>query len=86
MAIVFADVALPKVSRTVESKYPFGQLVAGGQPLIENEVVDPHKVKSRMSSALVAFKKRTGDNGKYSVRVFKQEDGTDAVGVWKLVK
>lgn len=83
MSLVLKSVSLPKTSRTVVSKYTFDQLTVGGPALIETDVVDANKSASKISSALVAYRKRTQDKSKFAVRIFKQEDGTDAVGVWK---
>lgn len=84
MSIEFKNVSLPKSSRTVSSKYQFGQLVVGGPAMLETEVVNVDKAHSKLTSALVAYRQRTGDKSKFTVRAFKQEDGTDAIGVWKL--
>lgn len=86
MSLVFADVALPKTSRTVTSKYAFEKLTVGGPALVEGEVLDAQKAASKLTSALVAYRKRTGDKSKFSVRMFKQADGTDAVGCWKIAE
>lgn len=84
MSLSFANVALPKSARTVESKYAFGALVVGGPALVEAQVVNQTKALSRLTSALVAYRKRTGDKSKFSVRPLKNADGTDAVGCWKV--
>lgn len=84
MSISLENIAIPKTARTVESKYPFGQLTVGGPALTDKDVIDVHKAKSRMSSALVAYKKRTGDKSKFSVRTVKADNGTDMVCVWKV--
>lgn len=84
MSITFADQPLPKTARTVESKYAFDKLVVGGQALADTSVVNVKKATSRMTSALAAYRKRTGDKSRFSVRPFKNEDGSDAVGVWKV--
>lgn len=84
MSLALENIAIPKTSRTVESKYPFAQLTVGGAAIVDKDVIDVHKAKSRMSSALVAYKKRTGDKSKFSVRAVKAEDGTDLVAVWKV--
>jgi hypothetical protein len=83
MSIELKQIALPKTTRLVASKYNFGSLAVGGPALVDDEVIDRAKAQSRITSALVAYRARTGDKSKFSVRVFKQEDGTDAVGVWK---
>lgn len=84
MTIQFAAIPVPASTRNVESKYKFEQLTVNGPAMVETEVVDAEKVHSKLTSALVAYRQRTGDKSKFTVRVFKQADGTDAVGVWKL--
>lgn len=83
MSITFANQPLPTTSRTVESKYAFEKLTVGGPALANTDVVDVKKATSRMTSALAAYRKRTSDKSRFSVRPYKQEDGSDAVGVWK---
>jgi hypothetical protein len=83
MTLALVNVAIPKTSRTVSSKYLFGDLTVGGPAMVESDVVDTKKAQSKMTSALVAYRARTGDKSKYSVRTFKAEDGTDRIGVWK---
>lgn len=83
MSIELKTVEFPKSARAVTSKYPFADLVVGGPAIIDTEVVDRAKAQSRMTSALVAYRKRSKDTSTFKVRTFKQEDGTDAVGVWK---
>lgn len=84
MSLVLQNVALPKTSRTTSSKYNFAGLTVGGPALVETEVVDVKKASSKLASALVAYRKRTGDKSKFTIRVFPQADGSDAVGCWKL--
>ena len=84
MSITLQNVAIPKTSRTVSSKYAFGSLTVGGPALVENEVIDPKKAQSKITSALVAYRNRTGDKSKFTVRVFKNEDGSDSIGCWKV--
>ena len=84
MSIELVQMSIPKTTRAVTSKYPFGSLTVGGPAIIDTEVVDRAKAQSRITSALVAYRARTGDKSRFSVRTFKQEDGTDAVGVWKI--
>lgn len=83
MSITLQNVAIPKTSRVTSSKYAFGQLTVGGPALVENEVINSKKAQSKITSALVAYRNRTGDKSKFTVRVFKNEDGTDSVGCWK---
>ena len=84
MSLAFVNVPMPKSARTVTSKYAFGDLTIGGPALLENEVVNVEKAKSKLTSALVAYRGRTGDRSKFSIRPMKNEDGTDAVGCWKI--
>jgi hypothetical protein len=86
MSLSLMSVAIPKTSRTTSSKYAFDQLTVGGAALVESDVVDAKKAASKINSALIAYRKRTGDKSKFSVRVFKQADGTDAVGAWKTAE
>lgn len=84
MAITLKSIPIPKTSRTVESKYGFGALTVGGPALVEDGVINVKKAQSRMTSALVAYRARSGSKAKFSVRTFTNEDGSDAVGVWKV--
>lgn len=84
MTLEFKTVDMPKTTRRVTSKYKFGELVVGGPSLTETEVIDAKKASSKITSALVAYRARTGDGSKFSVRTYTQEDGTQAVGVWKV--
>lgn len=86
MSIELVNISIPKTSRTVSSKYKFQDLVVGGPAMVETDVIDPKKAQSKMTSALVAYRSRSGDRAKYSVRTFKAEDGTDRVGVWKTAE
>lgn len=65
------------------SQYDFGSLTVGGPALVETSVVDADKAHSRVSSALTAYRKRSGDKSKFTVRV-TQLEGKDVIGVWKL--
>lgn len=84
MSLEFVNVPMPKSARTVESKYKFDQLTVGGPGLVETEVLNVEKSKSKLTSALVAYRGRTGDKSKFSIRPIKNADGTDAVGCWKI--
>lgn len=85
MSITFENIALPAQTRTgTASKYDFASLTVGGPAIVENEVVNASKVASRMQSAVVAYRKRTGDKSKFSVRIFNAADGAQRVGVWKV--
>lgn len=80
--ITLQNVALPKITRATTTKYPFAELTVGG-PAIVMEVLDAKKGVSKLTSALVAYRARSGDQAKYTVRAFKAEDGTDRIGCWK---
>lgn len=84
MSLTFANVPMPKSARTVTSKYNFGELTVGGPALVENEVLNVDKAKSKLTSALVAYRGRAGDKSKFSIRAIKNADGTDAVACWKI--
>jgi hypothetical protein len=84
MSLEFVNIPMPKSARTVESKYKFDQLTVGGMPLVETEVLNVEKAKSKLTSALVAYRGRTGSKDKFSIRAVKNADGTDAVGCWKI--
>lgn len=84
MSLNLRAISIPKTSRTVASKYNFGALVVGGPALVEDEVVNAKKAQSRMASALVAYRARTGDTSKFIVRIVKDEaTGVESVAVWK---
>lgn len=85
MSVKLLNVAMPTIFRAGGgSKYDFGSLTVGGPALVEDEVVNVEKVASRLHSALVAYRKRTGDTSKFSVRTFKNDAGQDCVGAWKV--
>lgn len=88
MSIVTQVAKMPALVRmsVKGSKYDFSALVAGsGEAVLETEVVDAAKVQARLTSALSAYKKRTGDKSKFTVRPVPGDNGTIvAVGVWKL--
>ena len=65
------------------SQYNFAKLVVGGDALVDTDVIDTAKAHSRVSSALTAYKKRTGDKSKFTVRVTKV-GGKDVIAVWKI--
>ncbi len=82
----FVSIPVPATARTVESKYDFHTLVVNGPALAVTDILNVDKAKSRMNSALVAYRQRTGDKSKFTIRPFKNEDGTDAVGCWKIAE
>lgn len=83
--LAFMDIPMPALKRFSKkgSIYDFASLEVGGQGLIDSDVVDAKKAHSRVSSALTAYKKRTSDAGKFTVRLV-EIDGQQAVGVWRL--
>ena len=83
MSIEFKNVPMPSTVRNTTSKYDFAALTVGGPAMLETEVVNVDKAKSKLTSALVAYRGRTKDKSKFSVRSFKNEAGQDVVGVWK---
>jgi hypothetical protein len=80
--IALAIPALTRFSKT-GSQYEFDKLTVGGPALVEADFVDAKKAHSRVSSALTAYRKRTGDESKFTVRVAKLDD-REIIGVWKL--
>lgn len=65
------------------SQYDFASLTVGGNALVDTDVTDTAKAHSRVSSALTAYKKRTGDKSVFTVRVTKVDD-KDVIAVWKI--
>ena len=86
MAATKSNFSLPAMRRATSkaSQYDFASLRAGTDDcIVETDVVKASTVHGRLTSAVVAYRKRTGDKSKFTVRTF-QIDGKDAVGVWKL--
>jgi hypothetical protein len=83
--LISMPLPIPALTRfsTKGSQYDFSSLVVGGNALIDVDVVDASKAHSRVSSALTAYKKRTGDKSKFTVRITKV-DGKDVIAVWKI--
>lgn len=80
------NIALPALKRIAVSgvsKYNFADIPTGGS-LVDTEVVDAKKAAGRLTSAVASYRKRSGDKRVFTVRTFKTEGGTDAVGVWVL--
>lgn len=91
MAIEITQVAIPTLRRfsAKGSQYDFASLRAGTTDSIVLRATadeDIKKVHSRLSSAVTAYRKRSGVTAKFTVRGFKTEDGTECVGVWKLAE
>lgn len=76
---------LPRLTRfsTKASQYDFTLLTVGGPALVDTDVEDVKKAHSRVSSALTAYRKRSGDTSKFTVRI-TQLSGKPVIGVWKL--
>lgn len=86
--LIKATMAMPKLTRTSaagkESIYDFASL-AEGECFLVQDVVDVKKAKSKLQSAIGAYRNRTGDKTTtFAVRSFVNEDGTDGVGVWRV--
>ena len=86
--LIKVQMALPKLTRESaagkSSVYNLGELQDGEAFLIQ-DVVNVKKSKSKLQSAISAYRERTGDKSTtFAVRGFKNEDGTDAVGIWKV--
>lgn len=79
------NLPLPALTRfsSKGSTYDFASLTVNGPALVDSDVIDAKKAHSRVSSALTAYRKRSGDKGQFTVRVTKL-DGVDVIGVWKL--
>jgi len=86
MAFVQSNMPLPALKRLMPkgvSKYDFANMTVGGS-LVDTEVVDAKKTAARLTSAVAAYRKRSGDTRQFTVRTFKQDNGNDAVGVWVI--
>lgn len=86
--LIKATMAMPRLTRTsVEGKasiYDFAAL-AEGECFLVQDVIDVKKAKAKLQSAIGAYRGRTNDKETvFAVRSFKNEDGTDGVGVWKV--
>lgn len=83
--LIAMSLPIPALTRfsTKGSQYDFASLVVGGDAMVDTDVTDSAKAHSRVSSALTAYKKRTGDKSKFTVRVTKV-DGKDVIAVWKI--
>jgi hypothetical protein len=87
MAAIQTSIAIPALKRFASkgSSYDFAGLRAGTEDCIaEMGVVNAGKAHARLSSAVVAYRKRSGSKDKFTVRTFKNAEGQDCVGVWKL--
>lgn len=83
--LIAMSLPIPALTRfsTKGSQYNFAKLIVGGDALVDTDVTDTAKAHSRVSSALTAYKKRTGDKSVFTVRVTKVDD-KDVIAVWKI--
>lgn len=89
MAIQTLELALPPLTRysPKASQYDFRSLEAGTTQCVAESGLteaDVDKAHSRLTSAVQAYRKRSGDNRKFTVRTVDHKDGTFTVGVWCL--
>lgn len=86
--LIKINIPMPKLTRTTasgtaSSVYKLGELEVG-EALQLADVIDLKKSKSKLQSAIGAYRKRTGDkDSQFAVRSWKTEDGSDAVAVWR---
>ena len=67
-----------------ESVYNLAELQVG-EAFQLADIVDLKKAKSKLQSAIGAYRARTGDNVlQFAVRSWKLEDGKDACAVWRI--
>lgn len=87
--LVKISMPIPRLTRTStgsakDSIYNLGDL-AEGEAFQLADVVDLKKAKSKLQSAVGAYRARTGDKQtQFAVRSWKLDDGTDAVAVWRV--
>lgn len=73
------------LSNSGNTKYDLGALTPEtNECIVIDDVVNVKKAVSRLTSAVAAYRKRGNASHRFAVRSFKKEDGTDAVGVWRL--
>jgi len=90
MQFVRTQAPLPKTHRTVNpnaapraSKYDFASMQVGDSDLTNEFGGDAKKAIARLSSAIAIYKRRTKDNRRFLVRVYKDEElNQDILGVW----
>ena len=86
MSFEIKSMPIPALTRSSfaskgKTKYPFADLQVGNC-FVDTDFVDAKKSASRLNSALASYKRRSGDKRVFTVRTFKDDNGTDAVGVW----
>lgn len=81
---------LPKSKRTPPqnvnrtSKYDFAGMQVGESDLT-TDFVDGKKAVARLNSAITAYKKRSGDNRRFAVRLYHDTElNCEVLGVWCL--
>lgn len=86
-----ATIAMParrplQPSAPRETKYDLASLAPeSADCLIETDTVNIKKAQSRLTSAVASYRKRPGNElHRFAVRTFKDENGQDVVGVWRL--
>ena len=86
--LIKINLPMPKLTRTPvagkESVYNLAELQIGEAYQLA-DVIDVKKSKSKLQSAIGAYRSRTGDSVlQFAVRSWKLEDGKDAVAVWRI--
>jgi hypothetical protein len=92
MQFVRTQAPLPKTRRTVnpnaaprKSKYDFASMKVGDSDLTNEFGKDAKKAIARLSSAIAIYKRRTKDDRRFLVRVYRDEElDQDIMGVWCL--
>lgn len=86
--LIKTTMAMPRLTRTTsEGKTSIYDLaaLAEGECYLVQDVIDVKKAKSKLQSAIGAFRSRTNDKTTvFAVRSFKNEDGTDGCGIWRV--
>jgi hypothetical protein len=85
MELVKSNIPMPSITRVSAnaSKYRFAELEVGESFLVK-DVVDVEKAKNALTAAINAFRKRTKNPMRLTVRSFQDETGVDVVGVWRM--
>lgn len=86
--LIKTTMAMPRLTRTsVAGKSSIYDLAAlsEGECYLVQDVLDVKKSKSKLQSAISAYRERSGDKAtQFAVRSFVNEDGTDGVGLWRV--
>lgn len=77
--------ARKRITNAGSTKYDLGSLVPGSTDcLIITDCINMKRAVSRLTSAVASYRKRPGNaNAQFTVHTFDQDDGTQAVGVWR---